>query len=139
MNTQRYSLFRSLRLSSLLLVLSVLLMIPACSSGPLSLLTGGGPNIAANTQVGKENTQTIGTSTQQKFAPQRVIIQTPTTTPEVSVRPQARPAETPRVEQVQNQTNNELPSWVWIAFFVLFVIGWATDTPRTMLQGFRRK
>jgi ABC-type transport system involved in multi-copper enzyme maturation permease subunit len=125
----RFSLFRSLRLFFLLMVLSALLMIPGCSSGPLSLLTGGGPNIAANTQVGKENTQTIGVSTQQKFAPNQITLSE-------SVRPQGRP---PQVEQVQNQTNNELPPIVWIIFVCLFIVGWVTDTPKTILENFRKK
>ena len=29
---------------------------------PLNLLTGGGPNVAANVQAGETNTQTIGTT-----------------------------------------------------------------------------
>jgi hypothetical protein len=110
------------------MVLSVLLTIQACS-GPLDLITGGGPNIAANTQLGKENTQTIGSSTQNKFAPQSITL------PE-STRPQARPTQ---VEQVQNQTNNELPTWMWILGIVLFVVGWVTDTPNTILRDLRRK
>ena len=44
--------------------------------GALSLLTGGGPNVAANTQVGKTNSQTIGV--------------TKNLAPKVSVRPKAR-------------------------------------------------
>lgn len=33
-----------------------------CTKGPLSLLTGGGPNVAANVQAGKTNSQTVGTT-----------------------------------------------------------------------------
>lgn len=38
------------------------LTLAGCSGSPLSLLTGGGPNIAANVQAGKTNTQTLGTT-----------------------------------------------------------------------------
>ena len=48
--------------SRLLLLLLVLTSIPSCSKGPLSLLTGGGPNVAANIQAGKTNSQTLGTT-----------------------------------------------------------------------------
>ncbi|WP_420584890.1 bacteriophage spanin2 family protein [Ruegeria sp.] len=42
----------------------------SCSAGQaLNLLTGGGPNVAANVQAGKTNSQTIGTThnTDQKI------------------------------------------------------------------------
>lgn len=130
LSTQRFLPFQSLRLSSLLLVLSVLLMTQACSPGQaLSILTGGGPNVAANTQIGKENTQTIGTSTQQKFAPQSVTVSLPESQTS-TLRPQPRP----QIEQVQNQTNNELPNWIWIAFLLLFVVGLLTDTPSSYFE-----
>jgi hypothetical protein len=52
----------SSRLLLLLLVWIGLVSLTACSGTPLSLLTGGGPNVAANTQLGQENTQTLGMS-----------------------------------------------------------------------------
>lgn len=55
--------FLSGQSSLLLLLLLVSMSTVGCSSGPLSLLTGGGPNVAANTQVGKTNSQTLGTTT----------------------------------------------------------------------------
>lgn len=48
-----------LSLRSLLLLLA-LTSTAGCTGNPLSLLTGGGPNVAANTQLGQQNTQTIG-------------------------------------------------------------------------------
>ena len=49
----------------------------SCSNlNPLGFLTGGGTNVAANTQIGKTNNQTIGT--------------TQTVAPSVSLRPNAR-------------------------------------------------
>ena len=52
-----------LSLRSLLLLLA-LTSIAGCTGNPLSLLTGGGPNVAANTQLGQQNTQTIGKTEQ---------------------------------------------------------------------------
>lgn len=50
---------RRLVLSSLLLV-SIGLTSSCSGVSPLSLLTGSGPNVAANVQAGKVNSQTIG-------------------------------------------------------------------------------
>ena len=40
----------------------LLFTLAGCSGSPLSFLTGGGPNVAANVQAGAENIQTIGTT-----------------------------------------------------------------------------
>ena len=62
---------------SLPLVLSSLLLLTSCSGLGLPLPSlGGGTNVAANTQLGKTNTQTIG--------------QTNNIAPTVSLRPNAR-------------------------------------------------
>jgi len=98
------------------LMLSGLLV--GCGANPLSLLTGGGPNVAANTQVGKTNNQTIGVSSSNA--------------PTVTVRPNSK---VDTVDQsTSNTTNQELPTWVWIVFGVLFIIGWVTDTPATYIR-----
>lgn len=47
-------------MKKLLLSALLALTLAGCGASPLSLLTGGGPNIAANTQIGKTNTQTLG-------------------------------------------------------------------------------
>lgn len=108
------------RLSGLLLVLLVSLPLSSCGKIP-SFLTGGGPNVAANTQMGKTNTQTIG--------------QTNNISPTVSVRPNAR---VDTVDQsVKTVTNNELPYWIWIAGLLLLIIGWVTDTPATYIKRLR--
>ena len=97
-----------------------MLVLSSCGKIP-SFLTGGGPNVAANTQVGKTNTQTIG--------------QTNNISPTVSIRPNAR---VDTVDQsVKTVTNNELPYWVWIAGLLLLVIGWVTDTPATYIKRLR--
>lgn len=90
---------------------------PSCSKvSPLGLLTGGGPNVAANIQAGKTNTQTVGTTS--NYAPS------------VSLKPKTR---VDKIEQNQT-TNYELPLWVWVVFIVLFIVGWVTDTPATMVR-----
>lgn len=109
---------RSSRLLLLLLVLTVPLS--SCSK-VLPLLTGSGPNVAANVQVGKTNTQTVGKTSNHA--------------PTVSVRPNAR---VEKIDQsVTETTNNQLPVWAWIGFIVLFIIGWVTDTPATYISRLR--
>ena len=96
------------------------LALSSCGKIP-SFLSGGGPNVAANVQLGKTNTQTIG--------------QTNNIAPTVSLRPNAR---VDTVDQsVKTVTNNELPSWVWIVGLVLLIIGWVTDTPATYIKRLR--
>ena len=99
-------------------VLLLLVFFPLAScGGPLSLLTGGGPNVAANVQAGKTNSQTIGQTnvTEQKL-----------------VRPQARSIEqstgetrlrTERVESVVIQ--EQVPPWIWL----LMAAAWVLDSP----------
>jgi len=107
------------------------MLLTAGCSNPLDLLTGGGPNVAANVQAGKTNNQTIGTTkvTEQKL-----------------VRPKARDirqtADTTRVkaESADTVIVNDLPVWVWVVAILLFIVGWVTDTPATIVrQMIRRK
>lgn len=110
-------------------VLFFVSLLASCSN-PLSLLLGGGPNIAANTQAGKTNTQTIGTTTltEQKL-----------------VRPQARKitqtADTAKVkaDRVETVVVNEIPFWV----LLLLVLGWLLPSPneivRMVKNAFRKK
>lgn len=96
--------------------LTLALALSACG-GPLSLLTGGGPNVAANVQAGKTNSQTIGqtTNTSQKL-----------------VRPQARNIEQStgetrvRSERVETVIIDEqVPAWIWL----LMAAAWVLDSP----------
>lgn len=126
----RYSYGLSSRTSLLLLAL---MLTVSCSKGPLSLLTGGGPNVAANVQAGKTNSQTIGT--------------TNNISPSVSLRPKARvdtidqsntntKVSSDRVETV---VINEVPVWV----VLLLILGWLLPSPqeitRVLLKVFKRK
>jgi len=108
---------RSLRLLLLPLVLTLTV---SCSSGALGILTGGGPNVAANTQVGKTNSQTIGTTnnispsvsdSQVEKLDQRVV--------------------TTRVasDKVDVVTVNETPPWLVIALVVWSIFLWQLPSP----------
>jgi len=107
---------RSSRLALLALVFSGILLMAGCSGSPLSLLTGGGPNVAANVQAGKTNSQTVGTTnvTEQKL-----------------VKPKARnirqTADTNQVrsESVETVVVNEVPVWV----VLLLILGWLLPSP----------
>lgn len=111
------------------LALVAVLALSGCSGmGALSLLTGGGPNVAANTQAGKTNTQTVG---QTNITEQKLI------------RPQARTIEqstgdnkvrTERVETVVIQEKDA--PWliltlvaVAIAGTIGWIHGWRTPGP----------
>ena len=92
----------------------------SCAKIP-SFLTGGGPNVAANVQLGKTNSQTVGTTNNKA--------------PSVSVRPQSRVDTIDQSNEVVN--NYELPVWVWVVGIFLFIAGWVTDTPYTYVQRLR--
>ena len=108
--------------------LGILLMV-GCS-GPLDLLTGGGVNTAANTQVGKTNTQTVGTTQN---------------TDQTIVRPQARDikqsSDTNKVSSgtIDTVVVNEIPVWV----ILLLIVGWLLPSPgemgRSLISIFKRK
>lgn len=113
----RYLPFQSLRSVRFLLAsLGMLLMVGCSNLNPIGLLTGGGPNVAANVQAGKTNSQTIGTTnvTEQKL-----------------VRPQARDirqtADTNQVrsDNVETVVVNEVPVWV----ILLLILGWLFPSP----------
>lgn len=96
-------------------------LVAACGSLPMKLLTGGGPNVAANTQVAKVANQTLGSSVatgDQKIE----MVQ----------------GHNNRVEQVQSQNNriktesvekvviNETSPWI----IVMLMIAWVLPTPQ---------
>ena len=90
-----------------------LLSLTGCSSlAPLSLLTGGGPNVAANTQIGKTNNQGVNVS---------------------STAPQIRP-EAP-VDTI-NQTNNTTE--IDPLLLLLLILGWLAPSPNEIGRGILR-
>ena len=94
------------------LVLTLLLS----SCGLTSLLpTGGGPNVAANTQIGKENKQAVVTFEQEETTSAgRDIITT-----EVLKEVEAGPVENLDI------TNTNIPPWV----LLVLLLGWVLPTP----------
>mgnify|MGYP003632238986 FL=1 len=112
---------RSSRLVLWLLVWIGLVSLAGCSANPLSLLTGGGPNVAANTQVGKENNQTVG-----------VVSNT---------RPQLR-VEAP-VDTVVQDTSTTKNTEVDPLMLILLILGWLAPSPseigRSFIKLFKRK
>ena len=112
---------RSLRLVLWLLVWTGLVSLSGCGASPLSLLTGGGPNVAANTQIGKENNQTVG-----------VVSNT---------RPQLRveaPVDTV-VQDISTTKNTEVDPLM----LLLLILGWLAPSPseigRSFINLFKRK
>ncbi|TNE55194.1 MAG: hypothetical protein EP341_05435 [Sphingomonadales bacterium] len=113
-----------------LLALCALLLASCSPSGAVKLLTGGGPNVAANVQAGKANVQSIGAAsvTDQKI-----------------IRPQARKIEqssgdsrvkADRVETVVVQ--EQVPPWIWISWAVLLLLDSPLRWPGQIIAGFRR-
>ncbi|MDE4297073.1 bacteriophage spanin2 family protein [Phaeobacter gallaeciensis] len=102
----------------------------ACSTiSPLKLLTGAGPNVAANTQAGKTNTQTIG---QTRITEQKLV------------RPQARTINQSsddnrvRAENVSSVTVNEgVAPWIWISWAALLFLDSPVRWPGQIIAGFR--
>lgn len=94
-------------------------MIPGCGGSPLSLLTGGGPNVAANVQAGETNSQTVGVtenSSQEIIRPNaRDITQTSDT-------------NSVKTEKVESLTIQETPLWI----VILLILGWLLPSPGEM-------
>lgn len=101
----------------ILILLLSLLLISGCSKGPLSLLTGGGPDVAANVQAGKTNNQTVGTN--ETYAPS------------VSIRPKAR---VDTIDQSKETINNTYVSPIML---ILLILGWLAPSPSEIARGIR--
>jgi hypothetical protein len=99
-----------------ILLLVALLALSGCG-GPLSLLTGGGPNVAANVQIGKENTQQV-VAVQQKTEAGRDVIQ------------QTSPVVAENIKEVNIQ---QTPLWI----LVLLILGWLLPSPNEIARWIR--
>lgn len=107
--------------SKRILLSSLLLLFLSSCSAVSSLLPTGGTNVAANTQIGKENTQNLGVNT--------------------TLRPQLR-VEAP-VETVVQDTSTTKITEIDPLMLILLVLGWLAPSPNEMARGirnlFRRK
>ena len=97
--------------------LALVVLLAGCG-GPLGLLTGGGPNVAANVQAGKTNTQTLGTS--------EVSEQTITRPQARSIEQSTGPVGT-RAENIGSIHNTTLDPYV-LALLMLFA-GFVIPSP----------
>lgn len=97
--------------------LALALLLTGCGASPLGLLTGGGPQVAANVQAAKTATQTIG---QTSVSESRIEGAT-------AARDIRQSTETNRLraDQVQTVVVNELPAWA----VLLMLAGWLMDSP----------
>jgi len=102
-----------------LLLLTLLLS----SCGLTSLIPTGGPNVAANTQIGKENNQGVNTNVDR------------------SIRPVLRPEGPVETVQQDNSTTNNTE--IDPLLLILLVLGWLAPSPNEIARGirdlFRRK
>lgn len=95
-----------------LILLTILVTLASCAKLPLGILGGGGgPNVAANTQVGKENNQALVSNREEVTAGRDVV----TTQKEV---------ETGEVQEL-TISNTNIPPWV----ILLLILGWLLPTP----------
>ena len=109
-------------LTRLTLLIVLLGTLGSCSKlNPLSFLSGGGTNVAANTQLGAENNQTVGVVT--------------------NTRPVLR-VEAP-VDKVVQDSSTTKNTEVDPLMLILLVLGWLAPSPNEMGRGilklFRRK
>jgi hypothetical protein len=113
------------------LFLALCVALAGCGGGPLSLLTGGGPNVAANTQAGKTNNQTVGKT---EIKEQRI-------TRAEATRDVVQSSDTSRVkaDRVETVVVQEYPVWLIIAFAAALFLDSPLRWPEQIIAAFRRK
>jgi hypothetical protein len=100
-------------------------MVSSCSKLPLGLLSGG-TNVAANTQVGKTNNQTVGTT---KNTDQEITV----TKLEGTVK-QSNDENKVNTDFVENLNITDTNMWV----ILLLILGWLMPSPHEIWNGFLR-
>ena len=104
-------------LLSLFLAWMLITTLSGCSASNIlgGFLSGGVPDVAANVQAGKTNTQTVGT--------------TQNVSPTVSLRPNSRVDNLDQSsgDDVENQTINNIP--VWIILLLILTVGLIIPSP----------
>ena len=112
------------RLTTLVTITLLLLTTASCSQLS-ALLPMGGTNVAANTQIGKTNTQTLGTTNNTDAGIK--------TDGDVgNINQDFDSGNKVATERVENLTINEIPVWV----ILLLVLGWLLPTPTQIGQSF---
>ena len=106
------------------------LALPGCGGGPLGILTGGGPNVAANVQAGAENRQTINVGR----APEQRIDRPTAGTIEQSAGDTG--VRSDKVENVVVQ--GDIPAWLIIAFAVALLLDSPLRWPGQIWNAFKR-
>jgi hypothetical protein len=102
------------------IALTIVLFLSACGGGgALSLLTGGGPNVAANVQAGKENNQ--GANIQTGEENNQALSQFETTKTETTS------INSDKVTIL----NQQVPMW----YILLLILGWMLPSPREIWRG----
>ena len=95
----------------------IAVLLSSCSGiSPLGLLSGGGPNVAANTQIGKENNQNVGVTTY--------------------IKPELRP-EGPVENLTQDNSTTNNPE-IDPLLLILLVLGWLAPSPQEIGRGISR-
>ena len=89
-----------------------------CGGLPLGLLGGGGPNVAANTQLGAENRQALSSMEFGDSAGRDVV---------------TKEVEAGEIDSL-TITNENIPPWV----FLLALLGWLAPSPGEIGRGFYR-
>ena len=120
---------RSLRLSLVLLVLTF--GVSSCGKvNPLSLLGSGGPNIAANTQAGQTNSQTIGTTE---------VVSQDVRDSQVETLDQSRDRTQVKAKQVEKVVvENKDSPWLILAFAVALFLDSPLRWPSQLYKGIQR-
>jgi|TARA_S200002703_G_scaffold150662_1_gene149266 hypothetical protein len=101
----------------LFIALALVLFLGGCLS-PLSLLGGGGPNVAANVQAGKENNQSV-------------IDQSSDITGENVSVDNSQVSSNGPIESIK-VLNQDIPTWV----IILLILGWMLPSPQEIWRGF---
>lgn len=111
--------------NKLYLILLILFLLPSCGTSPLNLLTGGGPNVAANVQAGKTNSQTLGTT--ENYAPS------------VSIRPNSRVdnIDQSKTENTVGTSEEVVINNNSILLIVIAILGWLLPSPNEIARFFR--
>lgn len=104
------------------------LLLAGCGASPLNLLTGGGPNVAANVQAGKTNSQTLG---QTKNVEQSVK--------QAETVRQSSEDNQVRADEVHTVVVNQTPIWLVIAFAIALFMDSPLHWPTQIYNAFKRK